>query len=78
MSRGKSPFTKTQFDRAIELVHGAGYVMTGFRKHADGFTIITSKPEMTGKPGEGRAEWSAKPLNEWDQIFNGEDQSETR
>lgn len=71
MSRGKSAFTKAQWDRALEWVHEHGYVMVGFRKHADGFTTMTSKP---GEAGTG----TAKPLNEWDEIFNGEDQSETR
>lgn len=40
----KSAFTKAEFERAIRLVHQAGYLMTGFEKHADGFTIATRKP----------------------------------
>jgi hypothetical protein len=50
----------------MKVVHKHGYVVTGLRRHADGFTIMTSKP------GQGTAE----PLNDFDEVFSGEDQSE--
>jgi hypothetical protein len=65
MSHGKWPFTDAQVDRAIKLVHKHGYVMTGFRKHADGFTILTSKPN--------EANGTAEPLNEWDEVLGDEE-----
>jgi hypothetical protein len=50
--RGKSPFTPAQVDRAIELVHKHGYVIIGLKRHADGFTIMTSKPGEAGGHGK--------------------------
>jgi hypothetical protein len=55
---------------AIKVVHKHGYVVTGLRRDADGFTIMTRKP--------GEASDIAKPVNEWDEIFDGKDQSQTR
>jgi hypothetical protein len=52
---------------AIKLVHKHGYVMTGFRKHAEGFSILTSKP--------GEANGTAELLNEWDEVL-GDEESE--
>lgn len=47
---------------------GAGYVMTGFRKHADGFTIMTRKPQRGGRHTgavervEGNLQWRRSNL----------------
>lgn len=72
MSHGKRPFTDAQLDCAIKVVHKHGYVVTGLRRHADGFTIMTSKP------GDANGTVEKFPLNDFDVIRDGKDPSQTR